>query len=108
MGIGTKAYKTDKIGEFNISSEPITILGFDIEPNINKMRAGNMNGKIAKMKKVLKPWFHRNLTTLARIKVAKTLALSILTYPMMNMYIPRKDNLNIEKIIYQFIWGGEK
>ena len=90
MGIGKQAYKTDTIGEFKIESEPITILGFEIEPNINKMRAGNMNGKIAKMKNVLKPWYNKTLTTLARIKIAKTLALSILTYPMMNMAILEK------------------
>ena len=103
IGIGTVAYTTGQIGEFQISNEPITILGFNIEPNIIKMRAGNMNGKIAKMKTVLKPWYHKNLTTLARIRVAKTLALSILTYPMMNMAIPSVEILQIEKIIYQFI-----
>ena len=106
MGLSTQAYEQSKVDNFLISVEPVTILGFEMEPNMNKMRAGNMNGKIAKMKKVLNPWYGKNVTAITRIRVAKTLALSILTYPIMNLAITRKELLEIEKIIYQFIWGG--
>ena len=107
MGIGANEYINEKIGEIVVKPEPITILGFSFEPNLRKMRAGNMNGKIAKMKSVLNPWYHRNTSPIGRIQVAKTLALSILTYPIMNLSIEKTELLNVEKTIYQFIWGGK-
>ena len=108
IGIGTNEYINTRIGGIEISSQPIVILGICFEPNIRKMRAGNMDGKIAKMKQVLNPWYHRNTSPMGRIHIAKTLALSILTYPIMNLQIEKQELLDIERKIYQFIWGGKR
>ena len=40
--------------------------------------------------------------------MAKTLALSILTYPIINLAMPYNLLLAIEDIIYDFIWGDRK
>ena len=107
MGIGKYIGVERKIGEFEVKAEPVMILGLNFEPDLEKMRAGNMGGKIVKMKKVLEKWFNRSLTAIGKLRVAKTLALSILTYPIMNLYTKEKELKQVEKLIYQFIWGGK-
>ena len=91
MGIGKNKGIEKKVGVFEVKKEPVTILGLDFEPDLKKMRAGNMGGKIAKMKKVLQLWSGKNLSVIGRIRITKTLALSILTYPIMNLYTEKKN-----------------
>jgi len=49
-------------------------------------------------------WKMRNLTLIGRILVAKTLALSQITYVVTNVHTPALLTIDIQKIIKSFIW----
>ena len=72
------------------------------------MRDYNMKGKVAKMRKILQLWLHTSSNLIGRIIVAKTLGLSLLTYPMMNLDMPKGMLLAIEDMIYEYIWKDRK
>ena len=107
IGMGKKAQYVGTHYNFNIINTPITILGLEFQTHEINMRDYNMKGKVAKMKKILTLWNKTTSNLLGRILVAKTLALSILTYPMINLAMPYNMLLVIEDIIYEFIWQGK-
>ena len=59
------------------------------------------------MRQILRIWSLRNLSLLGRINIVKTLGISLLTYHMMNLEMPDYGLKAIEKILYEFIWGGK-
>ena len=91
-----------------MQAKPITILGLDFETNLTNMRNYNVKGKVSKMKNILGNWQHRYLTLQGKIIVAKTLGVSLLTYCMMNLPMPKELLEVMEDIIYEFIWGGRR
>ena len=108
IGIGINKNKIGNIKGFNVQKTPITILGLDFETNLTNMRNFNVKGKVSKMKKILANWQYRHLTLYGKIMVAKTLGVSLLTYCMMNLPMPKELLEVMEDIIYEFIWGGKK
>ena len=84
------------------------VLGITFSTNLFEIPKLNYEGIVGKIKNVLKAWKGRKLTLIGKIKVIKTLALSKLTYFLMN--IPRPpDNVihEINKICFQFLWDDK-
>ena len=108
IGIGCKEGKKGKIFNMGMTNEPVRILGLEYLTDLKKMRDYNVQGKVAKMKKILNVWLGKPLTILGKIRIAKTLLVSILTFPMLNLEIPIAMAEVIEDIIYKFIWGAKK
>ncbi len=119
-GLKTNADKTEIIGlgkwkelreiyaGISISPDPKKILGLWFCHDKKKMRDMNVGGKLERIKFTLGSWFNRGLTLQGKIMVLKTLGLSQLTYPMINLYVPKYILTQIDKFVFEYIWGSPK
>jgi hypothetical protein len=73
----------------------------DLETEYNH----NVTEKIGKMTIQLKKWTPRNLTMEGKILVIKTFGISQLIYNMQSYDFDNKELINIERIIFKFIWS---
>ena len=64
----------------------------------------NWEGRILKIKKIIKAWMKRKLTIIGKIQVIKTFLLSQLVYVFQSISIPRNIIDEINSIFYRFIW----
>ncbi len=106
-GLGTfKDYQS--FGNLNVTKEPLKILGYYHHHDATTVNNLNVKDKVAKMWRLLRMWQSRNITLKGKIVVLKSLAIPLLTYSLMNTYVPDAELKSIEKLIFQFIWGCEK
>ena len=86
---------------------PFKILGINFSTDLSEIPKLNYDGLAGKINKLLNSWKRRNLTLIGKIKVIKTLALSKLTYFLMNIPRPPDDMINeINKMCFQFLWNN--
>ena len=64
----------------------------------------NIQSKINKLEIQLKKWMCRNLTLEGKILIIKTYGLSQLIYNLQCYEIESKDILEVERLIFKFIW----
>jgi hypothetical protein len=79
-------------------------LGIMFSLDETEMASTNIGTKLEQLKKTLNMWKMRNLTLIGRILVAKTLALSQITYVVTNVHTPALLTIDIQKIINSFVW----
>ena len=107
-GIGKWRTLDGWIDNIRITTDPVKVLGLWMCHDKKRMHDLNVSGKMAKMKKMLKSWHTRGLTIKGRIMVIKTLVLSQITYQFTNLIIPKKTLQQVDKMCFDFIWGGHR
>ena len=65
----------------------------------------NWEGRINKIKKIIKDWLKRKLTIIGKIQVVKTFLLSQFVYIIQSLSLKRKVLDEINTIFYRFIWN---
>ncbi len=119
-GLNTNEEKTKAIGlgawkklkgtysGLKISPDPHKILGIWFCHNKKRMQDLNVGGKLERLKILMNSWFNRGLTIQGKIMVLKTLGISQLTYPMINLFVPQVTLTQIDKFVFNYIWGGPR
>ena len=67
----------------------------------------NFGEKILNLEKTLNTWQQRNLTLYGKINIVKTLGISKLIYSASVLTVPDHYILEINKLIFNFIWQGK-
>ena len=106
MGLGTWKSTNQIIHNLKVQQEPIKILGIWFSHDKKVMHDRNVQGKVERMKNSLAIWNSTGLTLQGRIMIVKTLGLSQLVYPMINLHVPKQTLKEIDKFVYKFIWNG--
>ena len=81
-------------------------LGLTFTLDETEMACENLRSKLQNFKKTLNMLKMRDLTLIGRILVAKSLALSQITYVLTNCHIPVAYISDIQAIVNDFIWKG--
>lgn len=88
--------------------DTFTILGIEFNKNLHSLLDLNLNRKMQLMLNIMKSWENRNLTTLGKITVIKTLVISKVTHILMTLPVEQSKTLDqLEKIFLKFIWNGK-
>jgi hypothetical protein len=83
-----------------------TILGVRFSTNLDQIQELNYNTKLKETKKLLEQWSKRSLSTLGKITVIKSLALSKFVYLFSSLPNPTEDFFKkLETYFFQFIWN---
>ena len=67
----------------------------------------NFEKKLEDLQRILNSWKRRKLTLLGKINIAKSLALSKLTYNASLLPLPKDFDKKVNKTIFDFIWGNK-
>jgi len=105
-GLGPWSKVKKRVEGIFISPEPLKILGIWFCHDKKRMHDLNVSGKLSRIKTILNAWYQRGLTLQGKIRIAKTLGISILTYPLINIFVPESTLKEIDKLIFNYIWGG--
>jgi len=110
--IGSKKYSKDRLrAGFNLNwtTDPFTVLGVTFCNDMAYIIDMNYKKKIDEIKKLLSHWSRRNLSTMGKIAVVKTLLLPILTHLFISLPSPGKNiTKEIERLFFNFIWNSKK
>jgi hypothetical protein len=86
----------------------IKILGINISYNKDDMTRLNFNTKLIKIKHKLNIWRRRDLTIFGKILLIKSFALSQILYITSVLPTSNKFLIELEEIIYNFLWNGKQ
>ena len=67
----------------------------------------NFKEVLSKIKRLLGWWRERDLTLMGKIHLLKAYALSKLNYVSSLIVVPQWIFVEVEKIIFEFLWGGK-
>ena len=107
IGLGLWKDLKKEVYGFKIVPKPIKVFGIWFSHDKKLMQDLNTKGKLEKMKTSLNSWHARGLTIQGRILVLKALGLSQCTYTMINTVIPSNLLDEINKYVFEFVWGGK-
>ena len=68
----------------------------------------NSQAKIPVIKNIFNQWKQRNLTIYGKLLLIKSFALSQIVYATSVLPIPNNILLEIENMIYEFLWNGKQ
>ena len=68
----------------------------------------NWDSKVDKINNIIKVWKMRNLTMVGKILITKSLLSSQLTYISSVLTLPEHVIKDINKTLFQFVWGGSE
>jgi hypothetical protein len=86
----------------------LKLLGIHITYNEEERNNLNYQSKIPIIQNIFDQWKQRNLTIYGKILLIKTFALSQIIYTASVIPVPDKILLEIEKMIYGFLWKGKQ
>ena len=95
--------------DLNWTQGNFKVLGITFSTDLNEVIGNNYEGLESKIRRTLMMWRRRCLTTFGKVTIIKVLALSKLTYYLINL--PRPPDNFLEKITrecFNFIWNGRK
>lgn len=109
--IGCKKFSGETFNhryKFDFKTKHFTMLGITFSTDLEEMICLNYNKRIEEIKMLLKQWSTRNITTLGRITVVKTLVISKLNYLFLTIPDPEKNLLTLlNRLFYDFIWNSK-
>ncbi len=108
IGLGAWKNLNEYYHGFKISPKPVKVLGIWFCHDKKTMHDLNVGGKLEKIKRRLNLWHGRGLTLQGKIMVVKTLGISQLTYPLINIHVPEVELKKIDNMVFSYIWGGAK
>jgi hypothetical protein len=92
--------------EIKWENKELKLLGITFTKNLDDMVSCNCSSKIKSIKRLLASWMRRDLTSIGKITVIKTLALPKLIHLFSVLPGPTKQLEDvINKIFFKFIWG---
>lgn len=97
----------EQIPLFGNEVHELKILGIYFTRNIQHKDDLNYKEILSKIKRLLGWWKQRDVTLMGKIQLLKTYALSKLNYVASLITIPKFILNEIEKISFDFIWGGK-
>ncbi len=86
---------------------PIKLLGIYLSSDPNETIVLNFQSKIDALLRQLHWWKARDLTLTGRVLIVKSLALSKFQYLASLIKIPQNVIMQVNSIIYEFIWNGK-
>ena len=90
------------------SDGPIRILGIDNTSDLESVTDINYQALLTKVQNVLSMWSNRSLTTIVKILVVYTLAVSLMVYRMQVLPTPSKAIFKgFKDIVVKFLWDGK-
>jgi len=107
MWLGEWKDRADEPSGFKWPKEPISALGVFFSYNKESANRLNFSEKILNLEKTLNTWQRRNLILHGKINLVKTLGISKLLYSVSVLPIPDPYIQEINKLIFNFIWGGK-
>lgn len=104
---GNASYRIEYLGNFYeiLVVESLKICGLTYSKCSKDEYKSNIHDKIVKLEHQLKTWMVRNLTLEGKILIVKTFGLSQLIYFMQCYEINKADLVNIERLIFKFLWS---
>ena len=87
------------------NSERIKINGIILQRNYAEMVDTNVDASIAKLQKHLSSWTRRQLSTLGKILILKTYAISQIIHVMQSLVLSNSHYKRINHFLYKFIWN---
>ena len=102
--MGNAVFDADTIEGIEVKTN-VKIVGiiFAKDKAANEIKE-NWEGRLEKIKKIIKSWMRRNLTIIGKIQVIKTFLLSQLVYIMQSILINNEIINEINTLFYRFIW----
>ena len=95
--------------KLNWNNSDFVALGITFSADISDIVTINFNTKLDKMRKEILQWSKRNLTTLGKITVVKTLILPKLTHLFFSLPSPKPDVLkDINDMFFSYIWNNKR
>jgi hypothetical protein len=106
--IGATNFNEAEMNGFTFAKDNIKMLGITITKNKQISEQENFAPKAKAIETILKQWSRRKLSLKGKITVINALALSLIVYPTTVLEAPTDFLLNINKMIYTFLWDGKK
>ena len=90
------------------SQEPFSFLGITFTDDLSNIMELNYRDKISSIRKMICMWSKRNLSTLGRITVVKSLILPKLTHLFLSLPNPNKELIKeIDSSFFNYIWNSK-
>ena len=90
------------------SQDPFSFLGITFTVDLSEIMELNYRQKINDIRKMVNSWSKRNLSTLGRITVVKSLMIPKLTHLFISLPNPQKDLLReIDTLLFNYIWNSK-
>ena len=108
MWLGSKRHSNKQPLGVRWTKNPIRLLGVYVSYDEVENNNENVEEKMIAIKKVINMWKSRNLTLVGRIQIIKTFLISKFSYFWSNCYISGKSIQELNKILFSFIWNGNR
>ena len=102
------SFREECLDNLEWTNEPIKYLGVYITQGKKESESLNWNLKLEKVNSLLRVWKMRNLTYYGKITIIKTLIASQFVYIATCLPIPQKFVVNLNRLIYSFLWGSKR
>ena len=89
----------------HFTSKPVKCLGIHVGKNDRFCQDLNWNKNIDILEKTLNMWKKRELSIFGKIIIIKTLAISKITFLLLNLISPNDTIKKIKTLLFNFIWG---
>ena len=106
--IGPKEIPNSHTANIVFEKTPIKLLGLTVTNDKNIDLEENFIPRINAIKNILKHWSRRKLSLKGKITIINSLALSQLIYPATNLEVPHTILVDLNKILYDFLWDGKR
>ena len=90
------------------SQEPFQVLGITFTPDLSNINELNYRVKLNSIRKTISSWSKRNLSTIGRITVVKSILIPKLTHLFMALPNPdRKYLKELNTLLFNYIWNSK-
>jgi hypothetical protein len=91
---------------YNLKSQPMAkINGLFLQQSYERMVDDNVDKAIQRIDKIFKSWSRRGLSTLGKILIVKTFAISQLIHVIQALALNESHFKRINNVLYKFIWN---
>ena len=108
--IGSKINSADRLckdSDLEWTSDAFTVLGITFTASLDNIETLNFEKRILDIEKEIMSWSKRNISTLGKITVVKSLLIPKITHLLISLPRPDKQMISkLEKILFKFIWNG--
>lgn len=99
-------YLSNMLFEWN--PKKFTFLGIEFNIDLDNLLESNIQNKIVSMQNIINAWKLRNLTTLGKVTIVKSLIISKITHLLTSLPSENTKCLqNVNKLIFSFIWNDK-
>ncbi|MEM7298240.1 MAG: reverse transcriptase family protein, partial [Bacteroidota bacterium] len=103
-GLGSNRFESSEYYGVKIEPHSFKLLGYHFSHDAQEEEKLNFWDKIPKMKATLSDWQGRGLTTKGKILIAKTLALSQITFPLITGTCNERFKKKVDELVRDFVW----